>query len=254
MPRPTLSCLVQRHIDTRKLRLPCLCAAVFFAQLCLSAAKADTTNQLWSVHAFGLKVGELTLEMDESAERYKGAGSFQTTGLAGVLRSIRFTVSGAGTRNGSDLKPAKYDGYINTGKRVSETSLVAKNDLLIKTKGAQSPATPIAPNRTKGALDPMSMMWLSLRDQTDATLCQIEQTQFDGTRLVRITLKTRQPDGDSVTCSGTYDRIGGYSDEELAELKTSPLSVTYSREGEFWRATEVRLTSRHGRAKLIRRD
>ncbi|WP_422047744.1 DUF3108 domain-containing protein [Shimia sp.] len=250
MPRPTLSCLVRRYVSHFNLLPLWICASVMAAP----AARAESHAQLWSVHAFGIKVGELTLAVDETDNAYEGSGSFRTTGLAGILRSIRFTVSGQGTQAGQNLRPARYDGYINTGKRVSETSLQAQNSLLIKTKGAQDPATPIAPSATKGALDPMSMMWLSLRDQTDQTLCQIEQTQFDGTRLVRITLKTRASQGNSVTCSGTYDRIGGYSEEELTELKTSPLSVTYERDGDLWRAREVQLTSRHGKAKLIRRE
>ncbi len=250
MPRPTLSCLARRYRHGPKLRPLWLCVALLSVQ----PALAEPYEQLWSVRAFGIKVGELALSVEETSSAYAGAGSFRTTGLAGILRSIQFTVSGEGNVRDTNLLPTRYDGFINTGKRISETILKTKGGLLVKTKGAQDPATPIAPDATKGALDPMSMMWLVLRDQSDATLCQIDRTQFDGTRLVRITLQTRQSDGDSVTCSGTYDRIGGYSEEELAELKTSPLSITYERSGDLWRASDVYLTSRHGKAKLVRRE
>lgn len=253
MPRSTLPCLAQQCAKRLNLRQMWLCAAL----LCAPMAQADTTKQLWSVHAFGLKVGEVTLNVDSDAQRYQGSGSFRTTGLVSILRDIRFSVSGQGTEAANSLKPQRYEGHINTGKRISETSLTAQNGLLIKTKGTQNPATPIAPEATKDALDPMSMMWRILRDQSSATLCQVDQTQFDGTRLVRITLTTRRTEGAGkdtrVTCSGTYDRIGGYSAEELAELTTSPLSVTYQPAGDLWRAQEVRLSSRHGKAKLLRR-
>ena len=97
-------------------------------------------------------------------------------------------------------------------------------------------------------------MWLTLRDQTTDTLCNIRQTQFDGTRLVRITLQTRNDDGDSVTCSGTYDRIGGYTEAENAEIKTSPLAIRYQRDGEVWKADHVRVSTRHGKARLYRQE
>lgn len=249
MPRPLRTCPA---------RQPNLRHLVQGAALCLllglpTTAKASEA-QLWSVHAFGLKVGELSVTSVETKTTYKGQGAFKTTGLAGVLRRIRFSISASGKFNGPRLLPAAYDGFIDTGKRVSETKLRFKGTLPVKTAGDQEPETPITDAAKRGALDPMSMMFLTIRDQTDATLCSVNQTQYDGTRLVRITLQTRSGDANQVTCSGTYDRIGGYSAAELAELKTSPLSITYTRDGDLWRATQIQLTSRHGKAKLRRQE
>ncbi|SFK84488.1 DUF3108 domain-containing protein [Shimia haliotis] len=210
--------------------------------------------QLWSVHAFGLKVGELKIRSTSTPATYNGNGTFKTTGLAGVLRRIRFTIAAHGTPRGADLLPMAYDGFIDTGRRVSETKLRFQGGLPIKIAGDQDPETPISNAAKRGALDPMSMMLLTVRDQSDATLCTINETQFDGTRLVRINLRTRNDAGDHVECSGTYDRIGGYSADELAELKTSPLSITYHRQDGLWQAQEIRLTSRHGKAKLLRQE
>ncbi|WP_270727410.1 DUF3108 domain-containing protein [Shimia sp. Alg240-R146] len=220
----------------------------------LPAAAAANETQLWSVHAFGLKVGELRVATTQTATTYKGSGAFKTTGLAGVLKRIRFEISANGRVRQDQLVPTAYDGAIDTGRRVSETKLRFSNGLPTKTAGAQDPETPISDAAKQGAIDPMTMMWLTLRSQTDGTLCQFDQTQFDGTRLVRITLKNRDGDAAKVTCSGTYDRIGGYSAEELAELKTSPLSITYARVQGTWQASEIHLTSRHGKAKLFRKD
>ncbi|WP_353315122.1 DUF3108 domain-containing protein [Shimia sp. NS0008-38b] len=250
MPRSAPSCPAQPPILRVGLTVLLLCAASFWSV----PTQAEEQNQLWSVHAFGLKVGELHLSATQTANSYSGTSNFKTTGLAGVLRRVRFTISGAGVLRQGTMQPRTYDGAIDTGKRVSQTSLRRQNGVLVKTQGAQDPEVPIPAAATKGAFDPLSMMWLTLRDQSETSLCQITQTQFDGTRLVRITLRTRHNDADLVTCSGKYDRIGGYSAEELAELKTSPLSITYRKEGAVWRAQEVRLTSRHGKAKVIRQQ
>ncbi|SMP25249.1 DUF3108 domain-containing protein [Shimia sagamensis] len=222
--------------------------------LCAAAQMAGAETQKWSVHAFGFKVGELNVAGVQSNNSFSGSGSFQTTGLAGALRRIRFTAQSQGTVKGTRISPTRYAGFIDTGKRVSETTLAFSGTVPRKTAGAQKPATPISNQALRGAVDPMTMMWLTLRDHSTDKLCTLGQTQYDGTRLVRITLKSRQNGEGKVTCSGTYDRIGGYSAEELAELKTSPLAIVYTPKGDHWRASEVYLTSRHGKAKLVRRD
>lgn len=253
MPRRHRDCPARPsflHVKSTLYRI----AVAVCATAWLSATSAGAEPQRWSVHAFGFKVGELHVKVEETNTRYFGTGSFQTTGLAGVLRRIRLSVSARGAIHNSRLKPAFYEGFIDTGRRVSETRLEYSGTLPRKTRGAQDPATPIPEAAKRGALDPMSMMWTTLRDQSDATLCTLSRTQYDGTRLVRITLTTRGGDANRVTCSGTYDRIGGYSAAELAELKISPLSVTYERQGDIWSAQRLRLTSRHGKATLYRRD
>lgn len=247
LPRHAPLCLPLRPATVAVL---CLCAIAAV----VPQARAERYEQNWSVHAFGIKVGNLQVAVEESGATVSGAAQFQTTGLAGILRRIRFQIQSQSRKTPSSLRAQSYAGVIHTGKRLSETSLQAQDGRLVKTAGLQAPATPIAPDATLGALDPMTMLWLTLRDQTAQTLCQIEETQFDGTRLVRITLKTRIDTLEHVTCQGTYDRIGGYSDAELAELKTSPLSIVYAKQGAIWRAQTVYLTSRHGRAKVRRID
>lgn len=249
MPRTNCSCPARRPILRQFAQ-----GGALSLLLALPSVSQASEAQLWSVHAFGVKIGELRVGMSDSASAYKGSGSFTTTGLAGVLKRIRFTIAAAGTKRGTLMMPDAYSGFIDTGKRVSETKLRFEGNLPVKTAGDQEPETPISDAAKRGALDPMSMMWLTIRDQTDATLCSVNQTQYDGTRLVRITLQTRKGDANEVTCAGTYDRVGGYSAEELAELKTSPLSITYTRAGDIWRASEIQLTSRHGKAKLRRRE
>lgn len=253
MPRPPRLCPARVWRLRRFLPRTLRCAAALTGIL-TGATPALAEPQAWSVYAFGLPVGELRLAVSEAAGRYTGTGAFQTTGLAGVLKRIRFTVSARGRVGEDGYAPSVYEGFIDTGRRLSETRLEFAAGLPVKTAGAQAPATPIAVSDMRGAQDPMTVMWQVLRDQSDQTLCRFSQNQFDGTRLVRISLTTREQTGDSVTCSGTYDRIGGYSPEELAEMAISPLSVTYTRTGDAWRATGIRVRTRHGTARLRRQD
>ncbi|SHJ31712.1 Protein of unknown function [Shimia gijangensis] len=230
----------------RKLALQCAAALV----LGTLPAKAD---QLWSVHGFGIKVGEMQVRMAQTGETYKGSGSFRTTGLAGVLARIHFDVSAKGTLTGDMLRPKAYKGSINTGKRKSQTTLEYSTGIPRKTAGKDAPAVPIDPDRLNGAIDPMTMMWLTLRD-SEAPTCVFDQTQFDGTRLTAIRLTRREDDDDDIICHGSYDRLGGYSQAELDEMSTSPLSITYRKSGDTWRTVRVYVRTRHGPATLHRRD
>lgn len=212
-------------------------------------------EQLWSVHAFGFKVGELRVDMRETVQTYQGTGQFTTTGLAGILARIRFDVSAEGRVTSQSYQPAQYSGHIDTGKRISKTDLDFTGPVPKKTGGAQTSAVPIPPADLIGALDPMTMMWLSVQDRSAHDLCTQNRTQYDGTRLSRLTLTTRHDETvDKITCSGTYDRLGGYSPEELTEMSTSPASVMYRRSGDIWRAEQIRVRTRHGTATLIRQN
>lgn len=218
-------------------------------------------DQLWSVHAFGIKVGEMRVTMAQGAGTYEGKGNFHTTGLAGILADIHFDVTAKGRVNGPKMRPKFYKGSINTGKRQSQTELDFSGAIPKKIAGADAPAVPIDPDSLRGAIDPMTMMWLILRDR-DTPDCTLAQTQFDGTRLTAIRLNRRELDGDDIICHGSYDRLGGYTQAELDEMSTSPLSITYRKDGkasgntsgDTWRIVRVYVRTRHGPATLHRQD
>lgn len=214
------------------------------------AARAD---QLWSVHAFGFKVGELRVTMQEDAGQYEGTGTFRTTGVAGILKRIHFEIRATGQREGNIWHPQSYSGDIDTGRRQSRTTLDFSGPVPRMISGEDTPATPIADNDLKGAIDPMTMTWLTLGASRDDP-CAFDQTQFDGTRLTAIRFQSRERQGDTLTCHGVYDRLGGYTAEELAEITTSPVSITYQETKPGWRAIRLHIRSRHGPATLHRRD
>ncbi|PSL18140.1 DUF3108 domain-containing protein [Shimia abyssi] len=250
MPRPRPLCPAHSAAFGRLLTRSLPCAAAL-----LTASTAVAETQIWSVRGLGIKVGELRIDASEDANRYRGTGAFNTTGLAGILRRIRFSVSSHGRITENAFTPLSYVGFIDTGKRVSETELQFDDGRPLKTKGTDAPAVAISDAAKQGAQDPMTVMWRILRDQDQTTVCAIDQTQFDGTRLVRITLMDQTREADTLTCAGTYERIGGYSNEELSELKASPLIVTYRLgDDDIWRAEHLRVTTRHGAATLKRLD
>ena len=254
MPCPPLACPDQRarksHFPVRALR----CAAVLVGMTLTTPALAQDTTQLWSVHALGVKVGELRVSFSQNGTHYDGSGLFQTTGMVRLLARIKFDVTSQGRITTTGYQPSQYKGHIDTGKRVSKTELAFAGGTVQKVSGSHPERVPIPAQALRGVIDPMTMMWQSLRDRQDTDLCTLDGTQYDGTRVAAIRMTTRQQDGADVTCVGSYDRLAGYTAQELAEMSTSPASVTYQKSGNLWRAIKVKVTTRHGTATLHRRD
>ena len=248
-----MPCSTQKSPERRTFRPSIAAIALQWAVAFLLSTLPAHADQLWSVHGFGIKVGEMRVTMTQSESTYKGSGQFRTTGVIGVLARIHFDVTASGQISGATLQPKTYKGSIDTGKRQSQTTLDFSGAIPKKTAGNDAPAVPIAPDRLKGAIDPMSMMWLTLRDSDNPT-CVFDQTQFDGTRLTAIRLNRRENEDGNVICHGSYDRLGGYTQEELDEMSTSPLAITYRKTGDTWRTVKVYVRTRHGPATLHRRD
>ncbi|WP_372886910.1 DUF3108 domain-containing protein [Shimia sp.] len=214
---------------------------------------AGRAEELWSVHAYGLKVGELRLAMEEEAGGYRGASLFRTTGIAGLLRRIRFDIRAEGRREGAGWRPLRYSGDIHTGRRQSRMALDFSGPVPLRTAGEDAPAVPIAEQALAGAIDPMTMAWLTLGARRQDP-CAFDQTQFDGTRLTAIRFERGEEAEGMRICHGVYDRLGGYSAEELAEITRSPLSIRYRPTASGWQAVRLDIRTRHGPATLHRRD
>lgn len=217
------------------------------------APRAAQAEQLWSVHAFGLKVGELRVSMAQEGGKYQGSSLFRTTGLAGIVRRIRFDIRAGGRHDQGRWQPQSYRGDIHTGRRQSRMTLDFSTPVPQASEGDDAPAVPIPDQALIGAVDPMTMTWLVL-GQVRAEPCLLDQTQFDGTRLTAIRFESREERDGELVCRGVYDRLGGYSAEELREITRSPLSVTYRRAENGWQARRLDIRTRHGPATLHRRD
>lgn len=222
----------------------------FLAALLLLAAPARAGEARFAVRLLGLPVGQLSLAARTSPAAYAASARFRTTGAVGLLALIRFDLSAQGRLVAGLPRPALYSEAMNTGRRRSSTQLTA-------TRGALRPASAGATHAADpppGALDPMTALWTALRDQPAAALCALDAPVFDGTRQTHIRLTTRHVANGTVTCSGTFTRLKGYSPAELAERRRFPVSVTYAPQGPLWRARSAMAQTLHGKARLLRLD
>ncbi|MBR9843635.1 MAG: DUF3108 domain-containing protein [Rhodobacteraceae bacterium] len=233
-----------RHAFIRRF---CVIAALLLVAL---PARAE---QLWSVHTLGIKVGEFRLSVNETATAYAGRARFQTTGLADLFAGLRLDMTARGTLHNGMPRPLSYQGDVHTGRREARTRIDFSTTPPHVFESDDQPATPIPPDAMAGAFDPMTLLWLALRDRPEAT-CPPLRHHFDGTRVAALDLTTSERTDNSLTCHGAYIRLHGYSPEELADHTRAPMTVTYRPSGNIWRATRFTIETSRGRATLNRQD
>jgi hypothetical protein len=81
----------------------------------------------------------------------------------------------------------------------------------------------------------------------------LDVTYGDGARIGRVHSRPAAREGDEVTCSGTYERRGGFSRKQLEDGDSFPFELRYRHADGVWRLTRLRMDSVHGRAQLVRR-
>ncbi|NBQ28706.1 MAG: hypothetical protein EBU18_12240 [Rhodobacteraceae bacterium] len=95
--------------------------------------------------------------------------------------------------------------------------------------------------------------FLTLEDLPESELCTQNIDIFDGARNVKITMKGLKKSGNSYQCDGTYKRIAGFSESELKDGVNFPFTMTYSKQGDKFRAERFDVQSIRGRAAFVRR-
>lgn len=228
-----------------------------FLLLCgLFAAPAwagGPSSMTFDVRLLGLRAGIIEIAASMSNGAYSARSRFHSAGLIGILKRIRADVAVRGTVRDGKLVPRTYTEAIDNGRRVTNVEVAfspGRPRLVAGDPGSSAP--PADTSRLRQAIDPLTLLYLALRDQTAEEVCHVEADVFDGHRHARFVLNRKQEAGRTVTCNGSYRRIAGYGKDE-EEHRNVPVSVTYVWSGEVMRAERVAFDTRLGPAVMERR-
>ena len=210
---------------------------------------------VYSVTALGFRIGEMRMSSHQDTRKYSVEARFRTTGLTRLLRKMGFVMQANGRRTGTQFSPQFYSEKVNTGQRTSSAQMRYANGVPTlsggKVSDGESPV--LDPASQGGTIDPLSALYLVLREQPETTLCQIDQPMFDGARRsqVRLTGKTKR--GQTIMCNGYFQRIAGYSAADLANRKKVAFRVIYQPGANgMMVARDVQLQTTYGQIGLTR--
>lgn len=224
-----------------------LAAIAYFAA---SATAATAESVAFDVYIKGVKGGKLSYSAKMNDAGYSASAKVRATGIVKKISDFRFDASVNGTVAGNAFVPARYEEKSDTGKRTSKKTLSYRNRIptLTRSDGKQKKYW-LDPKKQSDALDPMTGMYLLMRDVPKGETCTLNVDLFDGARRVNLALKPNGANG----CKGTYTRKGGFSRKELKEGKSFPFKLEYKKDGDMMRLQEMEFATVRGRAKLVRR-
>ena len=205
----------------------------------------------------GITAGRLAFAAAQEGNRYSVSGRLESTGIAAMLRRFLYTAESGGSISQGRYAPARYSENADTGRRQSRSSMEFRGGrpVNVVNEPARDPRPyDVDPGTIRGAVDPVTALYATLRDVDAGRECAFDQSMFDGRRATRITLSAPQRQGDRVTCSGEYRRVAGFSPEDMAEKTRFPFSLTYAPAGDGrMRVVEVSTDTLYGKALMKRR-
>ncbi len=232
-----------------------LAGAALVVAMTAGAARAETVS--YDLILKGFNAGTLSFDGRISGSSYAVSGVLKTSGLAAFLKKVRYDATSKGRVSKGRFVPTEYSEKADTGKRQSE-SVMGYVRGVPQVKTYNPPRAPrdfdIDPASQGGTVDPLTALFATLRDVDAGQECQIKLPMFDGRRASQISTAAPQATGDSVTCSGEYRRIAGFSADDMAEKTRFPFTLTFQpAPGGKMQVTEVAMDTLFGKARLTRR-
>lgn len=197
-------------------------------------AHAGTAQVTFETRLYGLPVGRMVLANNSNGSAYAAKGHFRTTGLAGLLARVRFTMNARGVGDELNLRPRSYSEDLDTGYRTAVASVEF---------GAGD-----------RRIDPLTALIAALLDRNAASGCAFDGKTFDGTRTMTIRVwPAAEAEAGNLTCAGKLTRVSGYSAEDMADWVEFPFSVKFERDGDRLVVQRADIDTIHGKVALIRR-
>lgn len=222
----------------------------------VAPAQAQADQGSFDLVLKGLKAGNLTFSGQQDGKSYAVSGSLKSTGLAAMIRKVRYDAATSGRVSKGRYTPATYNEKADTGKRQSE-SVMAYRKGVPQVKSYSPPREPfptdVDPATMGGTVDPLTALYATLRDVDKGAECKVSLAMFDGRRHSQIKTSSPKADGEFVVCAGEYRRLAGFSEKEMAEKQRFAFTLTYAPtpEGRM-RVIEVAMDTLYGKASLKR--
>ncbi|MFN3647385.1 MAG: DUF3108 domain-containing protein [Gemmobacter sp.] len=236
--------------------------AIALTALALAAATPAPAQELrqnarFDLEIRGITVGRLDFAGVENGRSYAVSGTMQSTGLAGMLRKMRYDANVRGTMTARGFAPQRYEQTGGIGKKYTE-EIVVWDGGLPRIERQEPPrearATDADPAQQRGTVDTLTALYATLRDVAPGQECQSSVIMYDGRYRMQLQISAPRTEAGGVSCAGEYIRLAGFTPEEMAERTRFPFTLRYepTTEGRM-RVTEVAMDSLYGRARLVRR-
>jgi len=229
-----------------------VCGAAFLAAFAASPGFAGSS--VYDLTLSGLRLGEITIEAEQTGERYRAASRIVSTGLVGAFTDFGFEGEATG-RLGSDgtVAPERFRAQSVSPRARRQTAIDWQGDTPVRVSVEPPRGKEPDPARMVGALDPVSAGFALLRDNAPEAVCGTSVDVYDGSRRSRLTLGAPVAGEGTLSCSGTYSRLEGET-HSLSSASEYPFTLRFrARANGLMRLERIETETRFGRAVVARR-
>lgn len=209
-----------------------LSVAVLGVSACFAvSALAETDRKSYRVSIAGFPVGTAQYDATLGDGRYQIQGFMGSTGFFGAFLASRYSGAVVGQVRSDGLRPERFRGRFEQSRKFAEVDVLYAGGA--PTQVSRKPNRPRLPHEVAAsevgrALDPISALYVLLRDVPENQLCTQAFTVFEGSRTSRIRLQRAQTSDGSVVCNGEYRRIDGFTKTQMADRVTFPFQLNYA--------------------------
>jgi hypothetical protein len=222
-------------------------------------ASAGSETGTFDVILRGFRAATMKYAAQIEGGDYAVTGQIAPSGIFGAIADVSYKATSKGRQRGKGYLPFSFEEERRAPKGVSTATMQFQGGVpQVKKYNPPRSADPHAvnPRSQKGTVDPMTVIFASLRDQPRRKACALSLSVFDGKRRSKVTLSgpTTEDGNGKFNCSGEYRRIRGWSAEDMAERSRFPFQMTYQRQQNgLYRVVEITTPTTLGRATLRRR-
>lgn len=234
-------------------------ALLSFGLFAAAPLRADQTDRIvFDVVLKGITAGRLSINGRISGATYGANGTMETTGLAAMLRTLRYDASVSGSVAKGQFTPMHFEETAVRGDDKAKHVIVYQGGVPVSVS-REPPRKPrpedVDPARQGGTIDPLTALYAVLRDVDRDEACKLKVTMFDGAKRSQVMLSAPVDAGKGVVCSGEYRRLAGFSAKEMAEKSRFPFTLTYAPtpDGQRLQVVEIETDTILGKGRLKRR-
>lgn len=223
-----------------------------------AAAQEQQESGQFDLLVAGIPAARMDFSATRQGDSYTITAGFTSTGLLALMRRVQFTARAEGVIENDLPRPARYEARAEAGRRSGEMVMDYADGIpqvRVDLPPRDAADWQIDAASQGGTVDPISALFVTLRDVAPGAECNRRFRMFDGRRATELTVGPSRPgEGGAVTCSGEYRRVAGYPPEDMTERTRFPFILTLvpTTDGTL-RVTEVEMDSLIGKARLIRR-
>lgn len=221
--------------------------------------QADQTDRIvFDVVLKGVSAGRLSINGKITGTTYGANGTMETTGLAAMLRTLRYDAAVSGSFADGTFTPTHFEETAERGDDTAKHVIVYQGGVPVSVS-REPPRKPrptdVDPAKQAGTIDPLTALYAVLRDVDRSDACKLTVTMFDGAKRSQVALSAPVEKGKGVTCTGEYRRLEGFSKKEMAEKSRFPFTLTYAPtpDGQRLQVVEIETDTILGKGRLKRR-